>query len=490
MSVSVYLSNQLVQVAVGTRGKKPSLTNVYTANAPDGSIINGIIMDQESFIEFLKEFWKEKKIPQKDVYLIVNSSKIADKSLNLPNLSGKKANDFILREFAEMQREEDENTLAYITLGKDAATKTTRIYANMATKDQLKEYKDIFEAAGIDVKGIVSGEGSIIGYAYQAIAKKFKTFVLQIANGNLVSNVLFVDGVHKYFNSIRSFNVAGTNDYFDDCARSLNNLQQFMRTEKIELPIEQIVIAGVDDNSFVRYKQSLSDHGIDIPCSVSKPMVTNDGRLQYEAQAALFAVSGLYDLGKESNFLTHFDAKEKKASTMDPDLKKRIVLIGSILAVMVVLFAISLAMRLIRQKTYNEAKAYNKSPATVLQVSEYDDNVEKRDALLAKYKSINYVSESIDSYPVPSESVLNVIEETARGYADIEIMSFDAEAGLITFSAKADNVNDIYKYIDKLLVEEIFMNVEHTGYTLDEKEVIYDIHVTCTLAESAGREEN
>ncbi len=489
MSVSVYLSNQMVQVAVGTRGKKPSLTNVYTANAPDGSIINGIIMDQESFISFLKQFWAEKKIPQKDIYLIVNSSKIADKNLNLPKLSEKKAAEFIMREFAEMQREEEENTLAYITLGKDPATKTTRIYANMATKDQLKEYKDIFEAAGISVRGIISGEGSIIGYAFMTIAQKYKTFVLQIANGNLVSNVLFVDGVHKYFNSIRSFNIAGTNDYFDDCARSLNNLEQFMRSEKIESAIEQIVVAGVDDNSFTRYQQSLADHGIDVPSSISKPMVTNDARLQYEAQAALFAVSGLYDMGKESNFLTHFDAKEKKDSTMDPDIKRRVVIIGTTLAVMLVLFAISLAMRLVRQGVYKDAYDYNKKPAIVLQVNSYDDAVEKRDALLAKYKSINYVSESIDSYPVPSEAVLNVIEETARGYADIEILSFDAEAGLITFSAKADNVNDIYKYIDKLLAEDIFMSVEHTGYTLDEREVIYDIHVTCTLAEAAGREE-
>jgi len=359
----------------------------------------------------------------------------------------------------------------------------------MATKELLKEYKDIFEAAGISVKGIISGEGSIIGYAYETIAKKYKTFVLQIANGNLVSNVLFVDGVHKYFNSIRSFNIAGTNDYYDDCARSLNNLQQFMRTEKLDQAIDQIVVAGVEDNSLSRYQQSLMDHGIDIPSSISKPMVTNDARLQYEAQAALFAVSGLYDFGKESNFLTHFDTKDKKASKLDPDLQKRVVIIGTTLAVMVVLFAISLVMRLMRQKSYNEAHDYNKSPAIVLQVNSYDEAVERRDALLAKYKSINFVSESIDSYPVPSDSVLEVIRETAKGYARIEIISFDAEAGRITFSAKADNVNDIYKYIDKLLDEDIFMTVEHTGYTLDEKEAIYDIHVTCTLAESAGREE-
>ena len=78
---------------------------------------------------------------------------------------------------------------------------------------------------------------------------------------------------------------------------------------------------------------------------------------------------------------------------------------------------------------------------------------------------------------------------TTWKYSKIEILSFNAEEGKVTFSAKSDNVNDIYKYIDKRLAEEIFMNVDHTGYTYDESEKMYDIHVDCTLAESVGRSE-
>ena len=103
--------------------------------------------------------------------------------------------------------------------------------------------------------------------------------------------------------------------------------------------------------------------------------------------------------------------------------------------------------------------------------------------------SINTVVDTIDSYPVCTDEVIKIIEDTAKGYAEIEILSFNAEEGKVTFSAKSDNVNDIYKYIDKLLGEEIFMNVDHTGYTYDESEEMYDIHVDCTLAESVGRSE-
>ena len=144
MSVSIYLSSQIIQVAVGTRAKKGALKTVYTAMAPEGSIINGIVMDSDSLGGFLKNFWEEHKLPKNDVYLFVNSNKIAGKNVEVPNLNPKKTRQFVLREFADMQRDGDSNTLAYIPVGFDKETKLRHLYAESAQKDQLKEFLDIF----------------------------------------------------------------------------------------------------------------------------------------------------------------------------------------------------------------------------------------------------------------------------------------------------------------------------------------------------------
>ena len=117
MSVSVYFSNQIIQIATGTRGAKGKLTNVYTTMAPEGSIINGIVMDAESLGQHVKNFWEQNNLPKKDVYLIVNSNKIAGKNLEVPNMNPKKTLAFIIREFADMQREDDENTIAFTPIG-------------------------------------------------------------------------------------------------------------------------------------------------------------------------------------------------------------------------------------------------------------------------------------------------------------------------------------------------------------------------------------
>ncbi len=488
MSVSVYFSNQIVQVAVGKRGKKGTLQTVYSSVAPEGCIINGIVMDPEVLGNFLNEFWVLNNIPKKDVYLVVKSNKIASKTLDVPILDKKKTFGYITREFSDMQREEEENTIAYTKLSRDAKKKKIKIYAEMAPKEQLREFINIFSNMGIALKGIISAEGSIIGYVKSTMAKGNGTFILQVVNGNLVSNVLIVEGDFTYYNSVRCFNDVGTPEYLEDLARSLNQLQQFMSTQKITAPIERVYVAGTEKADLSAYNYVVSNQGVNAPCELVNAGIA-DSNLNFLAQRALFAYSGLFDQGIESNFLTNFDMKKEDSKALDPDMKKRVIKIVATLAVMLILFGFFLTKRLIAQSKYDELHSYNTSPTTTLKVLEYENAVADRDAMQNKYNSINTVIDTIDSYPVCTDEVIEVIEETAKGYADIEILSFDADTGHVAFTAKSKVVGDIYKYIDRLLSEKIFMSVEHTGYTLEEKTNYYNIRVECILAPSVGREE-
>ncbi len=487
MSVSVYLSNQIIQIALGTRGKRGSLKAVYTTVAPEGSIINGIIMDSEALGGHLKSFWEMNNLPKKDVYLVLNSNKIAGKNLSAPILNEKKTQGFIMREFADMQREDADNTLSFIQMGMDRHSKTRKLYAEMAPKDQLKEFIQLFEGMGITLKGIISGESSIIGYAGQTIVKLAKTFVLQIINGNLVSNVLFADGEFKYYNSVRCFNEPGTEAYLDDLARSLNQMEQFMGSQKITSPIECVLIAGTAGQNLPLYRRAVADHGINAPVDMINTGIVSDPELEQQAQMALYAVSGLFDQGRASNFLSYFDAKEEGKTAMDPKTRSRIIAVVATFIVMAVGFGIVLTLRLIRDAKYNEVHEYNTKTATKLQLMAYDEAVAKRDSMLSKYNAIQFVSKCVDTYPICNEEIVKILKDTAQGYATIEINSFNAENGKVGFTAEAKNVNDIYLYIDRLLKEDIFKYVEHTGYTYDNKTGYYNIHVDCTLAESVGR---
>ena len=238
-----------------------------------------------------------------------------------------------------------------------------------------------------------------------------------------------------------------------------------------------------------QYSQVVREHGNTAPVELYNPEVSSNVALNHDAMTALYAVSGLYDLGKESNFLTYFSLKSDEEGGLDALTKRRLITVITTFIVMLAIFGVALTLRLIRDGRYKDLKDYNSSPVVIMAKSDYDAAVSKRDSMLAKYNSINTVVETLDSYPVASAEIIKIIEDTARGYAEIEITSFDADEGKIGFSAKAESVNDIYKYIDELLKEDIFMQVNHTGYTYDESEGLYNIHVDCTLAESVGRSE-
>ena len=268
-------------------------------------------------------------------------------------------------------------------------------------------------------------------------------------------------------------------------ARSLNQLYQFMQAQRINSPIERVFLAGIDREDLGYYGQTIREQGTDVTCEMVDTGFGSGTGLQYESGNALFAVSGLFDQGPDSNFLTNFSMKKSADSAFDNRIKKYVLLIAAVFVVMFVVFLVTLGLRLVRSAKLKELQDYNDTVAP--QAMFYDMEALRRDELSAKYNSINSVVQTIESYPVGSDEVISILERTAQGYAQIEISSFDANAGKISFTATSQNVNDIYKYIDRLLEEDIFQSVEHTGYTYDSSKDCYNIYVDCTLAESAGR---
>ena len=83
MSVSIYLNNQQVQIVVGSRGRKGTYQDSYVLDAPEGSIINGIVTDTSSFVEFLKDTWGRYRLSKNDVHLVVGGNKIHGRNVEM-----------------------------------------------------------------------------------------------------------------------------------------------------------------------------------------------------------------------------------------------------------------------------------------------------------------------------------------------------------------------------------------------------------------------
>ncbi len=489
MSTVIYLSNRQVQVVSGTTGTKSiSVNQYYTVMAPEGSIINGMVMDVGLFTTFLNAFWAEKGLPKKDVILVINSSKFIGRTIQVPVMKDAKTLDFVEREYADMGREED-MVFSFIHIT-DLEGKTRKIYAEGIEPDFIKDYLDIFAEIGIRLSAVYSGESSLITFTGQTAAKSYETFVLLVADAMTLTTVLWVNGSFYYYNSARCFHDPGTLEYAADIARSMSQLSQFMQANRIEYKLQSIQIAGVSYEDKNMYVQAIADLGIDTPVQIFNFKTGGGSVIDPNLQNYLHAVSGLYIGDKTENFLPQYGQREKRKKDVGKEEKtKNVLLISSVLTVMVIAFAVLFFIRMGKKNALSKLEAYNNDPAVQMEVMRNDVLVERNDYLSALYDTITGMDENIQTYPLGNDKVRAVFEECAVGYATLNYEAFDATNGTISISAKAEKVEDINKFIKKLSGQSIFCRVDYTGYVFDTSDELWDIHVICTLAEAAGRQE-
>lgn len=486
MSTVVYLTNQYVQVVVGNgRPKKISVQKTYSVVAPEGSIINGIIMDEAAFVEFLRSFWREKNIPTKDVCLVINSTKFVGKSIEMPLLNEAKTLEFIKREFADVKKSDDE-IYGYIPLS-GVEGKVRRVYAESITPDFIQNYIDVFREIGISIKEISSGESCLINLVNMTLSERNNTFLVEIAEGMTLTLLLYVNNSFYYFNTVRCFNEPGSQEYGYEVARSISQIVQFMQANQIEHPLEKIWLAGFSDVDIVTYTDIMREQGIHVPVVMyDSTSLSATGR---GINDFLHATSGLCGTGKAQNFLIQYNTKSKRRTSNELSGVSKLApkVIGGTFVLMLLLLGVSFAFSLVKKMELASLEAYNKSPAVLKQLEEYKEADERNLLLTNQYQKIQELDKNIYTYPVCDNEILDVFDACASGYVTVKFESFDADQGVVTITATSEDVDNISKFIEKLLAKDTFYSVDYTGYTFDESTQLWDIHVTCTLAESAGR---
>ena len=140
----LYLSNRLVQ-AVEIRDKNTVL--VCQDMAPEGSIINGIVTDEEMFLSWIRQFMTDNRLPHKECRLVINSTQLNSRVLELPKIGNKELKKMIAREFADSRTE---NTVfSYQVLETLPGGKMQRIFAVAAEREFLEGYIRLFAQAGV-----------------------------------------------------------------------------------------------------------------------------------------------------------------------------------------------------------------------------------------------------------------------------------------------------------------------------------------------------
>lgn len=488
MSVVVYLGNKQVQIIEGiSKGKSVSVKRYYTLDAPEGSIINGIIMDTELFVEFLEDTWKAFKIPTKNVKLVIASTKFIGKKITLPKLNAKKTLEYINREYADTGKEE-EQIYSYIPISR-GDNNMLNVYAEGIIPEFIKEYINIFKQIGVSLSSIYSDEGSLITFCKNTAARLHENFVFIIADTMTFTTILWVNGAFYYYNSVRCFHDPGTEEYAEDIARILNQLNQFMKANQVEAELESIEIAGVNPEDKLLYARVIGELGLGTEVNIFNFTTGGGAVINPDIQKYLHAVAGLYSSGKSQDLLPQASiVKKNEAEVAKQQEIIRIILPSLIALVIAIIVVVSLAVvKHGKVAELEKIDEYNNDPIVMMDVAQYDSLAVRNAFLLAQYQAIEDVKKDILTYPCGNTKVLDVFANCAEGLAEINCDAFNADAGTVSMTAKADNVENINQFIKKLMDCKEFCGVNYTGYRYSEDDGMWNINVTCTLSEAAGR---
>ena len=489
MSLTVYLSNTDIEVLSGSgSGRRVSVKKVYSKQMPEGSFLNGVITDPERVIAALKEMWSSYKLPKKGIRLVINTSQISVRVLDMPVMNQAKTDVYLQREFEERSGER-KRLLGFYVIGRDNKKKVMKVCTELSDVDFIDNYVQVFEGAGITIKEINSGIGVSINFLKKLKFAADSNSVIMLRDGMTVTAIYFVKGEYFYSTTARTFNNLGTLEYAGEIANTISQIIQFSKSEKVEDNISDIYLVGMSSEDTMNVYRAVSMNQSD---EIKVYNLSSMRDVKYKKKTdtlntLFYPTAGLMDLTDHQNLLKLYG----KGKIVDNTAKaRRMKLAIPYVAVLVIMACITA----FRAYTYSTCKAklkvledFNTDPSNRLKELEYDDMADDVEYISGHVNGLRLLSSNIDSYPQPVYDVNRIIYAAATGLGEVTVDDYNAATGVLGVTARFAEVDMINTFIDRLSAEDCFYAVNYGGYSEISSSGEWVANLECILAETAGR---
>lgn len=482
MKVNVFLANSSIQVVLGERsGKKVKIKALYADEIPDGTLLNGTVINEGVLQDTIRETWRKHAIKEKNVDLVINSPHLLARRIEMPLLSGNKAIKYVNNEVDEKDTARfSEPVMGWYPISKQK--KMQLAISEMAEKEFVETYIRIFEAAGIKLNSIHAGINLAVNMMQTQVGNS--TVVYMILDGMNLTTILFAQG--QYFNNLntRVYSIPGTSEFSAEIRNAISSIRQFATAQHIEDPISNIYIAGLNTEEMTLLKSELQGYPLgDVVGIMTCPesVVINVGADRFGDY--LFSIAGFF--GAEEG-LSILEALWRGSAEYQ---KKRTILALAVpyAVVMIILICVTIGLAIVqgnKKKELAVLQQYNMEPTIVEGAAKYDKFIKDAGRMGKVQGAIDLLKEFRDTYPIPNSEVNKKILEAAEQEAVGVVMdSYSADTGIFEIIAIAEDVEKVNRFIARLLAMDIFELVDYTGYTKNEADNTWSIHVVCTLAE-------
>ena len=486
MSVSVFFSNKNIQIVVGkSKGNSIYIDRLIESPMPDNAILNGVVVEggAEAISYKLKEMWQANKI-KGEADLIINSPQFIANRIEIPIISGGKMSDYILKqaqsdEFARFE----EPVKGWYLLGTNSKEKKQSVVTEVAERTSIENYIKIFSSAGITLASVHDG----VSLATEMLSKCIKgaTAIYIIRDAQMLVTILYENGKYYYNSARRIFQQPGTPEFAEEIRSTISGIRQFAKSQHLESTITDVYLAGMEPDEIGVLQKYLSDTDHDLTIhGTAAPSHVHFKKWNDRFSSFIYPIAGLCIPARNYTVLKALRKNDESYTRKKELFKKSIPLI--VLAGILALFTVFLMVVYFNAKSrLQEIEDYNNDISVIQAAIEYDSLVEKAAAEGEMQGGVNTLKEVLETYPVPDSSVNDKILEAAKGEnVVVEFSSYDSGSGVFATTASSYEVENINKFIAKLLSMDIFEDVDYTGYEWNESEGTWQINVICTL--SAG----
>lgn len=259
MSVHVYISNNKIQVLLGSYAKnRLQVQSICEEPLEEGCILNGIIMNAFSLQNTITQMWQKYNLPAKGVHLVVNGSSVTVKPMKIPQTAPKNVPGLIRTEFRDM--ENIQNLIVdYSVTNLKNPDGTCSILAVLSTKEFIMSYVNLFKEAKIDLEVIDLVQNCLIKLMKRFKSLQGKTYAVFILDKNMLMQCLFSND--NFVMTRRSRILAEPEDpgFEREIGQNINSIIQFNKSEQTGSDITEFYLSGFPDAAvplFPRFEEN------------------------------------------------------------------------------------------------------------------------------------------------------------------------------------------------------------------------------------------
>jgi len=464
MQTIVFFSNDGIQVLQGTMtGGRLIIEHFKTLPVEAGALINGVITNEDAIRQTLSEAMAENPNLFRNVKLVIESSLIAVKNVEVPKLKPKELAALAATEFEDTAGNYEDMVVDYSNI---PGPNGTNMFCCGVEKRVIEAYVTLLESLKIRILSIDVGLNAIIQYVTGTRDYNGMTLALNILDGKDMRSILFENGLYIFSTRSRLMADRGTDAFADELSSKLSSLIQFNKSQKSNYVLNMSLYAGLDEYELNALKNLVYDPDLSLFIIPQTPNIKDSFNIDdtFDFGTFIYPVAAFFVGSKAVNLYGAYKKSLKVKKKRHFENKVLVLPIGMLVA-FALIFTVFFVLQINAQHRLNAANEYISNETYQQQYLQAQQLSEAVDELNSQVSDIETINKAVASNPNLGTDKLTHLATLCNGVITLNSMTYDGENGGIFISATASNVQEAAHFVERLKATGYFTQVEYNGYS-------------------------